>query len=66
MPSHRRSWRSYLALTFAGFALVVLALVLSGLRMEVDGSGMRPIFSFKDREAHYAELERSRQQQRFI
>ena len=31
-----------------------------GLRFPLDGSGLRPIPTFKNREAHYAELERNR------
>jgi len=35
-----------------------------GLRMEMDGTGMRPILSFSRRESHYAALEENRQRQR--
>lgn len=46
-------------------ALAVAHLVLFfGLRMEVDGTGSRPIFKFYKPEKHYAELERSRSAQR--
>ena len=34
--------------------------ILFGLRMELDGSGSRPIFYFGGREAHYREIEESR------
>ena len=39
---------------------VVYLHVFFGLRMERDGGGLRPIFSFHKPEAHYTELERSR------
>ncbi len=35
-----------------------------GLHMELDGTGMRPIFAFGKREAHYQSIEQSRQEQR--
>lgn len=38
--------------------------LLFGLRMEVDGSGARPVFSFYKPESHYEVLEKSRSQQR--
>jgi outer membrane protein assembly factor BamB len=42
-------------------ALAVAHLVfIWGMRIELDGSGARPIFSFGDRESHYEEIERSR------
>ena len=34
-----------------------------GLRMEVDGSGITPIFSFHNPDSHYRQLERSRAEQ---
>jgi outer membrane protein assembly factor BamB len=46
-----------IALTFAHL------LWFYGMRMELDGTGMRPIFSFGDPQSHYAEIEQSRQQQ---
>jgi outer membrane protein assembly factor BamB len=61
---NHRSWRSYLAPSFFGLAVVVGLLMLRGLRLEVDGSGMRPIFSFDDPDARFEALEHSRQQQR--
>ncbi|MFQ5928498.1 MAG: PQQ-binding-like beta-propeller repeat protein [Acidobacteriota bacterium] len=48
------------SLAIAALGVVQLHVVF-GLRMEVDGTGMRPIFSFYKPESHYAALERSRQ-----
>ena len=39
---------------------VVHLFVFWGLRMEVDGTGGRPIFSFGDAEDHYALIEKDR------
>ncbi|MDA2937908.1 PQQ-like beta-propeller repeat protein [Acidobacteria bacterium AH-259-A15] len=58
---------SKLAGSLAIAALGVVHLhVFFGLRMEVDGTGVRPIFSFYKPESHYAALERSRSGQRNI
>jgi outer membrane protein assembly factor BamB len=54
---------SRLAGSAVAVALSVAYLVLFfGLRMELDGSGSRPLFSFK-KESHYEALERSRAEQ---
>jgi outer membrane protein assembly factor BamB len=45
------------ALTFAHL------IAFYGLRMEIDGTGIRPMFTFYDPAAHYEEIERSRQEQ---
>jgi outer membrane protein assembly factor BamB len=51
---------------FAGAALILAGLILGylmrfqGLRIERDGSGIRPIFSFYQPEQHIAEIERNR------
>jgi outer membrane protein assembly factor BamB len=46
-------------------AWAVAALVLfCGLRAELDGSGMRPIFKFSRPESHYAQIERTRSLQK--
>jgi len=37
-----------------------------GLRMELDGTGVRPIFTFSKPESHYTVLEESRQRQREV
>jgi len=51
-------------------ALVLLSLVylrvFFGLRMEMDGTGMRPVFSFGGGESHYTELERHRTEQKMV
>jgi outer membrane protein assembly factor BamB len=48
-------------------ALLLLSFVylyfFFGLRVELDGTGARPIFSFGEKEAHYEELEQSRSAQ---
>jgi outer membrane protein assembly factor BamB len=48
--------------------LVILGVVylhkFFGLRMEMDGTGVRPILSFNRPESHYAALEENREQQR--
>jgi outer membrane protein assembly factor BamB len=50
------------------FVLLLLSLAyvhyFFGLRVELDGTGARPIFSFETKESHYAELERSRSEQK--
>ncbi len=51
--------------SLAIFALAIAHLFLFyGLRAEMDGTGIRPIFSFYRPEKHYAELERNRAEQR--
>ncbi|HEY7697763.1 MAG TPA: hypothetical protein VIE88_05065 [Vicinamibacteria bacterium] len=49
-------------LGFLAFVVVGLAVLyfFFGLRAELDGTGARPIFSFRAQEAHDEELERSR------
>ncbi len=53
------------SLAIAIWGVFYLHLVF-GLRMEVDGSGTRPVFSFYKPESHYAVLERSRSRRRDI
>ncbi len=52
---------------FGSLAIVALTVVylytFFGLRVEVDGSGMRPLVSFYDPEAHFSALEQNRAQQ---
>lgn len=45
-----------------GIAAVAVAhlVLLFGMRFEMDGSGSRPIFSFRDPERHYERIEQSR------
>ena len=50
------------SLLIAGWC-VVYAMLFFGLRFQVDGSGIRPIATFDNREAHYADLERNRARQ---
>lgn len=45
---------------------VVYLQVFFGLRMDRDGSGLYPIFSFHKLEGHYTELERSRSEHRAV
>ncbi len=52
-------WKMLGSLGIAGVAVAELFLVF-GLHVELDGTGMRPIFSFYRREAHFAALEKSR------
>lgn len=47
-------------------ALGISYLFRLGLHWELDGSGIRPVFSFYKPQAHYAALERSREQQRVV
>lgn len=51
----------------ASLALVALTIfhlvAFFGLRAELDGSGMRPLFYFGTREAHYAEVVENREEQ---
>lgn len=49
----------------AGFAVAQL-FYLYGLRVELDGTGSRPIFSFRDRAARDRAVERDRAQQRVL
>lgn len=52
------------SLVIAGFGTIYTIAVLVrlfGMRAEMDGSGMWPLFTFHQPETHYAELERSRQ-----
>src|SRR5215472_8109531 len=43
--------------------LMLFLTTFFGLRIQVDGSGMRPLLTFYNRESHYSQLERSRAQQ---
>ena len=47
----------------AGWSVAYLMLFF-GLRFQLDGSGVRPLPTFENRVAHYAELQRSRASQR--
>ncbi|HXV62303.1 MAG TPA: PQQ-binding-like beta-propeller repeat protein [Vicinamibacteria bacterium] len=62
-----RSRASVTVKLLGSLALLVLSFVhlhwLFGLRVEVDGTGARPIFSFAARDRHYEALERSRARQ---
>src|SRR5690349_3482574 len=62
-----RVWKKLLgsvALAVWSFAALVM---FFGLRVELDGSGMRPfLLKFNRPNAHYAELERSRAQQKVL
>lgn len=49
-------------LAIAAISIVHLV-VLFGLRVELEGSGTRPIFTFRSKDRHYADLERSRAEQ---
>lgn len=49
-----------------GIVGVVVLVNVFDLRMQVDGSGMRPLFSFDDRDAHYDALEQHRQAHRAL
>lgn len=51
------------SLLIAGWTVAALV-VFFGLRLELDGSGMRPHLKFFRPEAHYAALERSREAQK--
>ena len=59
-PKRGVVWKLAGSLVLAVWAVVYLYLFF-GLRMEVDGSAVRPIFSFYKPESHYAALERSRE-----
>ena len=57
-------WRRWLRFTGLAVGLLAIGAVVLvygfGLRWEITGGGVRPMFSFKSREAHFAELERQR------
>jgi outer membrane protein assembly factor BamB len=63
-----RSRASVFRKLLGSFALLLLSFVhlhfFLGLRVELDGTGARPIFSFERKEAHYEELEQSRSAQK--
>ena len=62
-----RRWRSRLVRLLIGIAISAAALVVvarvAGVRMEVDGTGMRPMLTRFDADAHFAALEADRSAQ---
>src|SRR5712692_159102 len=58
----RVGWRLLASLPIA--ALTFFYLLRLGLHVELDGSGIRPLFSFYDPQARYAALEQSRAEHR--
>jgi len=63
-----RAGLSFFRKLLGSLALVVLTFAhfyfFFGLRVELDGTGARPIFSFRAPESHYEELEQSRSEQK--
>jgi outer membrane protein assembly factor BamB len=58
-PGMRASRKLMGSVLLAGWCVAYLALFF-GLRFQLDGSGIRPMPTFVNRESHYAELERNR------
>ena len=65
-----RTRAGFLRKLLGSLALVLLSFVhlhyVFGLRAELDGTGARPILSFRAPEAHYEELEQSRSEQKAV
>ena len=66
-PSASRRWRSRLVRVLIGTAVTGAAVVVvarvAGVRLEVDGTGMRPMLTRFDADAHFAALEADRSAQ---
>ena len=66
-PSPSRRWWPTLGRILIGITLVAVAFVvvarIAGVRMEVDGTGMRPVLTRFDADAHFAALEADRSAQ---
>lgn len=64
LRAETRISRKVLGSLAIGVLAIAHLVLFFGLRMEMDGTGMRPIFSFYKPESHYAAIDRSRAEQR--
>jgi hypothetical protein len=58
-----RAWKKVAGSLAIGLVGVVHLVLVYGMRMELRGNGMTPVFTFRSKDRHFADLEQSRARQ---